>query len=191
MGRRSLAEERRSQIIAAAKRTIAVYGLSGATQERISAEAGLSRPHIRHYVGNRDDLIDQVWSATMDRYLAGIRDAVGAMDRLGVDGVLDYLFGPELDRDQDSMVIEAFFNEAQHDLRVRELAYRSYRQLEEALARCVNTALAELEPAKADGIAYALLCLTMGASTVSAFPFPQSHRDGARAAAELLLSPPV
>ncbi|MGN6218772.1 MAG: TetR/AcrR family transcriptional regulator [Microbacterium sp.] len=190
MGRRSLADERRPQIIAAAKRAIALHGLAGATQELISAEAGLSRPHIRHYVGNRDELIDQVWSATIDPYVAGIRAAVAALDTRGIGVVLDYLFGPDLDRDEDSAVIEAFFTEAQHDPRVRAMAYRSYRELEDALSQCVRTALAEPDPAKTDGIAYALLCLTIGASAVSGFPFPPSHRDGARAAAELLLSPP-
>lgn len=188
MGRRSLVQERRSQIIAAAKRVIATQGLARATQERISAEAGMSRPHVRHYVGNRDQLINDVWSATIDPYVAGIREAVGALDQRGVDGVLDYLFGPELDRDEDSAVIEAFFTEAQRDPQVHAMAYRSYCDLEEALTRCAKAAVPDLDQAKVDGIGFALLCLTMGASTLTGFPFPKSHRDGARAAAKELLT---
>lgn len=57
MGRRSLAAERRQQVLEAASRCLARNGLAGTTLEKIAEESGLSRSHVRHYVGNRDDLL--------------------------------------------------------------------------------------------------------------------------------------
>ena len=65
MPRRSLKEERRSQILDAFEICVARYGVEGATLERVAEEAGLARPLIRHNVGNREDLLD----ALLERYL--------------------------------------------------------------------------------------------------------------------------
>ena len=79
MGRRSLAEERRVQILEAAARCIAEHGVEGATQERIAAAAGMSRPHIRHYVGNRGDLLDAVWARIIAPYVDRVQQIRGLL----------------------------------------------------------------------------------------------------------------
>jgi len=58
MGRRSLQNERTEQIIMAFIECVKEYGLEGASLERTAEKAGVKRSIIRHYVGNRDKLIE-------------------------------------------------------------------------------------------------------------------------------------
>ncbi len=57
MPRPSLKDRRSEEILDAYLTCVARFGLEGATQERIAAEAGVKRPLLRHYLGNRDDMI--------------------------------------------------------------------------------------------------------------------------------------
>ncbi len=58
MPRKSLKEIRSEQILAAYATYITRYGLEGATQERIAEPAGVKRLIFRHYLGNREEMID-------------------------------------------------------------------------------------------------------------------------------------
>ena len=58
MPRRDLTEERTEQILDAFERCIIQYGLESSSLEKVAEEAGMKRPIIRHYVGNRDDLVE-------------------------------------------------------------------------------------------------------------------------------------
>ncbi len=66
MARPSKKTERTEDILNAFERCAARFGIEGATLERVAAEAGLQRSLLRHYVGNRDDLIN----AMLERFLA-------------------------------------------------------------------------------------------------------------------------
>ena len=94
MPRASVAVERREQIIDATMTTIAEFGIRGATLDRIADAAGMSRGHVRHFVGNRDELL-------LDAARAVFSDQNGQVGSIlpawatDVEGALDYLFGPE------------------------------------------------------------------------------------------------
>ena len=57
MARPSVKEERQAEILAAFSRCIAKYGLAGSSLEKVAEESGIKRPLIRHFVGNRDNLL--------------------------------------------------------------------------------------------------------------------------------------
>ena len=65
MPRPSVKTERTAEILDAFERSVARFGVEGSTLERIAEEAGLRRSLLRHYVGNRDDLLD----ALVERFL--------------------------------------------------------------------------------------------------------------------------
>ena len=58
MPRPSVKDQRREEILTAFARCVALYGVEGATLEKIAAEAGIARPAVRHFVGNRDELVE-------------------------------------------------------------------------------------------------------------------------------------
>ncbi len=57
MARKSVKIQRSKEIIDAFERCISKWGLDGASLERIATESGIKRPALRHFIGNRDELI--------------------------------------------------------------------------------------------------------------------------------------
>lgn len=77
-----VAEERIEQILDAAVICIAKLGLDGATLDQIAAQAGIARGHLRHFVGNQDELVGRVGEHLLDRYVVALSEAAGeAPDR--------------------------------------------------------------------------------------------------------------
>ncbi|MFD0687258.1 TetR/AcrR family transcriptional regulator [Actinomadura fibrosa] len=189
MGRPSLAAQRRRQILDAAARSVARYGLAGSTQERIAAVAGMSRSHIRHYVGNRDELIDALWDHVITPYFDATREALAgrtAEERL--PALVDHLFGPQLARNEDDLVIESLISGSMHDVRLRGRIYDSYARLERDVARTIREAIPGCEAAESLRLAYALICMAFGHSTLAPLPFPASRQTGLKELAMQLLA---
>mgnify|MGYP006101828611 FL=1 len=60
MARPSLKAERQESIMAAFTRCITKLGLEAASLDEIAKEAGMQRSLVRHFAGNREDLVNQV-----------------------------------------------------------------------------------------------------------------------------------
>ena len=67
MGRPSKKAERTEEIFQAFQRCVIRFGLEGSTLERIAEEAGLQRSLVRHYVGNRSELVEQLAERTIEQ----------------------------------------------------------------------------------------------------------------------------
>ena len=68
MPRPSLKEQRTEEILDAFERCIHRVGLSGSSLEVIAEEAGMKRSILRHYIGNRDDILEALAARTISRY---------------------------------------------------------------------------------------------------------------------------
>ncbi|NJM06754.1 TetR/AcrR family transcriptional regulator [Candidatus Gracilibacteria bacterium] len=88
MGRKSLAEERREDILAAFERCIARYGID-VPLEQIADEAGVKRSLIRHYLGNRDELVEQVIERIAVEYPRQVASFIIAYRERGLADLLD------------------------------------------------------------------------------------------------------
>lgn len=119
MGRPSVRDQRREQILDAFEACVARFGVEGASLEKIADAAGLARPLIRHNVGNRDELLN----AFVDRFIARSDNAVAQMiAALPPDNpsetLIDWLFDPVYADAQSVIVAEALIAAAQNDLRL-------------------------------------------------------------------------
>ena len=93
MPRPSLKAQRTEEILEAFARCVAKFGLEGSTLERIAEEAGVKRTILRHYVGNRDDLIDALTESVVDFYNRQSVELFALLpSRGGSDLLVDYLF---------------------------------------------------------------------------------------------------
>lgn len=164
MGRRNLSAERRQQVLEAASRCLARNGLAGTTLEKIAEESGLSRSHVRHYVGNRDDLLLAVaqWVQERDdRAFAAAVEQASPEQRLTV--VMDHLFGPWfLSEDDESAVIHALVQAGQSDQKLCEAMVSGYRSTLSAIDSGLAAEFPGSTPAVRRGTAYGLLCLAVG-----------------------------
>ena len=86
MPRRDLTNERTDQILDAFERCILRYGLESSSLEKVADEAGMKRPIIRHYVGNRKDLIVALTERFIENYRVQtnrLLTALGDTNRVG------------------------------------------------------------------------------------------------------------
>lgn len=125
MGRPSVKDERREQILRAYETCVARFGVEGASLEKIAEEAGLARPLIRHNVGNRDDLL----AALVERFLSRSERSVQRMiDSLpssrATETLIDWLFDPNYSDAQFVLVAEALIAASQEDPALATLMQR-------------------------------------------------------------------
>ncbi len=93
MGRKNLKDQRSAEIIAALERCIAKRGLEGTTLEQIAEEAGTSRRIIRHYLGNREELILTAINQIEKKHLDSAREVMGDFQaEARLESALNYLF---------------------------------------------------------------------------------------------------
>lgn len=93
MPRPSLKQQRKEEILHAYETCIALYGVEGATLQKIAETAGIARPLLRHYVGNNDELLNQAVDRFLVRSDTQMSEFIGAnlqhSDEL-IDILLDY-----------------------------------------------------------------------------------------------------
>lgn len=96
MPRPSLKDQRSEEILDAYLTCVARFGLEGATQERIAAEAGVKRPLLRHYLGNRDQMVAALNAHVVETFNE-LTDtlAVALADALNADDMVELLFAED------------------------------------------------------------------------------------------------
>src|SRR5689334_11875238 len=107
MGRPSLAGPRRSQIIEGLCAAIVKHGVTGASVQRIAAEAGLPAGLVHHYFVSKEDLL----IATVDQVVSDLAEPLRAELRVldperALARGLDFLF-LELPADRDRSILFA------------------------------------------------------------------------------------
>lgn len=74
--RPSLAKEREAEMLAAVEVCIREVGIAGLTTQLVAERSGYSRSHIRHYLGNKDELLQALVSHYTERYASSLDDLV-------------------------------------------------------------------------------------------------------------------
>ena len=178
VGRPSLEAERTSEIVVAASRCIARHGLAGATLELIARESGFSRGHIRHYVGNRQELIDLVVETALEPYRHQFEElAMLDPGEARVSALLDFLLGERFQTSGDYALFNALFQEVQREQRIHDQMQLVYRAMERYIEQALALSFPDAKPAACRSVAFALLCLTMGISDLDQLGiFDDAHR---------------
>lgn len=158
MPRPSLKDQRSEQILDAYLTCVARFGLEGATQERIATEAGVKRPLLRHYLGNREDMI----AALAAHVIAAFAEVTQALEaHFAATGtpaeLIDALFEGDDAHDPRLMLAwQALATAAQNDPDLSRQLTQSYADflavIETVLTRAHTHAPAERIRAAAHGI---------------------------------------
>lgn len=188
MGRKDLTEERTVEILNAFGRCVVKYGLD-ASLEQIAEEAGMTRSIIRHYIGNRDEVVRQLIETITIEYLARLRAATAQIppDQMLVH-TLDYLFsGDPTVKDWEKPIIEVLMSARE---RYPEAKWHLMVMFEELLSMLAND-LAGEHPGKAPqqyhDVAYGVLCLSMMNDSFLALGMNPTYNVTARQQAKLLI----
>lgn len=188
MGRPSLAAERREQILDAVTQCIGEFGIEGTTLDRVAEASGFSRGHIRHYLGNRDDMLTQFQQRLSTRYVERMQEICDTTEpgRRG-SALVSFLFGKEWGPGQDSAAINALLWAAGRDETVRSGLRATYMAMERTVAKGLRLDFPDVPSAECASTAYALLCLAFGHSSLLELSYPAARRRTAAAVAQQLL----
>jgi AcrR family transcriptional regulator len=182
--------ERSEQILRAFARCIAREGLHRVTLEKVADESGLSRSHVRHYLGNRDAQLDALVDWMFDRYQRGFSEALAGLpagERLGY--ALDFLFhGEFFEPNDDNAVIDELANIARRDPRIRERLRDDHLRLAEIVADVLAQSHPHATPEARAQAGYAVVCLAIGNSTMAELDYDRAAKGPARRGAELLIA---
>lgn len=188
MGRPSLAAERREQILDVVTQCIGEFGIEGTTLERVAEASGFSRGHIRHYLGNRDDMLALCRHRLSARYVDRMRGICDSAEP-GTCGpaLVRLLFGREWSPSQDNAAINALFWAAARDQNVRAGLRASYMAMERTAARALRADYPHAPASECANTAYALLSLAFGHSSLLELSYPAARERAARAVAHQML----
>lgn len=189
MGRKSLSEERTGQILNAFATCILTYGLHDSSLERIAAEAGVKRSIIRHYIGNRDEVLKALVDRITGRY---IRELVAATENMPPQSfntaLLGYFF-PEktAEEDKDDLVIQSLLLTGEQDTLTRRLLLRMYEKLEEILTAELNRVYPNSGKENVQNLSYSIVCLSFGNASLIWLGLSDSYNSAACECARGLL----
>jgi AcrR family transcriptional regulator len=189
MGRPSVAEERVTTILAATGRCIARHGIDGTTLEKVAAESGMSRSHVRHYVGNRADLIALFRSRILERYAPPDLGDAQAAGISATELALAFLFDQEADLD-DYAAIDAVLAAARHDDSLHADVLSAYTRLEAFVAAAIRADHPRWADERVTATASQVLMLNNGHATMASVGLASVRLGAARALAAQLMEPP-
>lgn len=195
MGRPSLGPARKAQILDAALECIGAHGIVETTLERIAAQAGMSRGHVRHYVGNRDQIITDA-ARRFYGLLPELDDAwepILARPDDSVAGMMDVLFGDEFAGiGAENQVVQAFVAESKANAEMALILDAAYSQTHSTLTAALQREIPGLDPATTGGqqaqdLAFDILCLALGSVFLQDIGRPVLRGYSARSGAEALV----
>jgi len=186
MGRPSVADERIATILSATSRCIARHGVDGTTLEKVAAECGLSRSHVRHYVGNRADLVELFRARILDRYAPPDPADAAALGLAAAEFALRFLFDDEADFDEYA-AIDAILAAARHDESLRSDVLAAYTRIEAFIAAAIAADHPDWAHDRVAAAAAQVLMLVYGHWTMSSVGLASTRTSAARElAAELM-----
>ena len=83
MPRLSIKDQRAKEIVSAFERCIVRNGINGAQLEKIAAESGIQRPALRHFIGNREELIYELTKSITSDYSKMLTTAGKLLNQVG------------------------------------------------------------------------------------------------------------
>lgn len=192
MGRRSLAVERRGQILAAAIECMATHGVSGSTLERIAETAGMARGHVRHFAGNREDLLVDAArvfyfteAAMDDPDVERVASSSPILDpSLSVEGAIEFLFGEFAAPTSENAAAWAFMDAGRTIPAINDIVVRAYRGMHESLVAIIDRAFPGTDTVTCRQVANGVFSTALGVTLLTDIDASAQRIADARALAE-------
>lgn len=191
MGRKKLVDQRQIEILDAFERCLLQYGLEECTLERVAQEAGKSRNIIRHYIGNRDDLI----AAFVERILLRIKQVAADIlentpkQRL-IPNVLNFLFEErKVDSPPDlgERMLGGMWRIREQSPLTQQALLNFYKEFEKILTEGLSHLYPNVPVKKCQEVAYSIICLAETNWVLGSVGVDISHTRMVLRSAEYLL----
>lgn len=134
-GRKSIAKERRAQILDALHRCAVRSGLEKASLREVAEEAGLPVSNLHHYFKNRDEmvseLVKQIMGRIIDTLKAEVQDLGDSETRL--NKIFEFLFSPKAQKLEDGSLYYDFWSLAHRSKTIRQTFQNQIRDQRETI----------------------------------------------------------
>jgi len=163
MGRKSLKAERVNEILDAFEYCLTKKGLQGTTLDNIAEQAGLARRMIRHYIGNREDLIDAAVERIIEKFTQSVFDTIEKFERnKRFSGALSYIFSEEFNELPATKLVAALLAVSLYDEQVCRAVKTLYDSFHQGLDQELKTHIPNAPEAQRLQTAYSVMCLSFG-----------------------------
>lgn len=168
MGRKSLAEQRRTQITEAFYRCIARDGLQNASIREIAKEAGVQTSILHHYFKDRDEMIEVLVKKIVDRIAAHYLSEIGRHKnpQTRFNKAIEFLFGADMINDEHAVFFYDCWSEAKRNEQVRESFVMLYSRFRKAIVNLLieTCPVSELSAAETQELATMIIAVQDGVS---------------------------
>ncbi len=135
MGRKSMADTRRQEIIAAFYHCVNAEGMTSASIRKIARQAGLQPSMIHHYFKDRDEMIENMVDAfsdtIFDNFIREMRRYKNAENRFFK--ALEFMYSPGMINNEHSGFFLECCVEARRNPRVRATLVRMFRRFRQTI----------------------------------------------------------
>jgi AcrR family transcriptional regulator len=189
MGRPKLTEIRTAEILDAFERCVARYGLEGSSLERVAEEAGMKRSILRHYIGNRDEMIVALANRVVSKYRGVFQEFLGQIsDRNRTEQLLSYFFPHKpVESTEDILVVEALIAAAEQYPDVRQLMFGYVDGLVGDLSQQLRLAFPNASKLECWNVAYGVVSICFNQESLSPMQLPPKYVRAARTCSEALV----
>ncbi|MEM9151906.1 MAG: TetR/AcrR family transcriptional regulator [Cyanobacteria bacterium P01_F01_bin.3] len=130
MGRRSLAAERREDILDAFESCILERGIQGSSFQNIAQVLGMDRNIISHYFGNREALVDAMTQRIVDDFDSRMNEALENLEQsVGVIELVDAFYGQKDSIERTEILWTEILAYATRSETVRNRLRQSYNKM--------------------------------------------------------------
>jgi TetR/AcrR family transcriptional regulator, transcriptional repressor of bet genes len=166
MGRVSLVEQRREQLLDAFFRCAVREGLHNASIRKIAHEAGVPPSVLHHYFVDREEMIEELVVITAQRHTDNFNNEIVKITdpRTRLEIAVDFLFKPPMINDKSGSLFYDFWSEAQRNERVRQSFAEVYAGFRDTIIELMlEIGLAKgLDPAETNNIASVIIAIYEG-----------------------------
>lgn len=188
MPRPSLKDTRTGEILDAFMRCVARYGLDGSTLARISEEAGVGRPLLRHYLGNREEMVHRLLDHVLQSFDARVNDLFGTLPPAGrVTALMDALFDRSTYSPDSAAVFAALVAASDRYPDIREPLLGFVYDFEASVAQEISRETPGADPAAVAVAAGGISAIYFNTDAVMPLRPKNGWRDLQRRAAQMLL----
>ena len=189
MGRPDLTEQRTAEILDAFEQCVARFGLEGSSLERIAEEAGMKRSILRHYVGNRDDLILALAERVVRKYRAHLDVFANSISpEKRINQLVELLLPTRSEATSDSiLVIESLIAAAEQHEEVREQMLSYMDDVVEMVASQLRLEFPKQSKGECWSVAYGVVCIWFNQESLSPLRLQAKYLRAARATMRSLI----
>jgi AcrR family transcriptional regulator len=188
MGRKNLTEERTAEILDAFARCMVKYGLD-TSLDQVAEEAGMTRSIIRHYIGNREEVVNALIERITADYLAELRADAAQIPQEGmIAATLDYLFDDEEGYDDtDKLIFDVMMTAKDRYAGAKQTLIAMFEELITMFTDDLTYAYPQADEVRCRDVAYSVLALAMSNESLMGVGMDKRYRVAARASAEALI----